>query len=148
MDNYFAWTETNRQHLSVGAVILNSEGKILVHKLARIGNKYFLPKKTHSNGIALEQTLHSTEAETGYKLYIERYIGSRQSTFPDDNSNSVNKTTLYFLCSIVEQTQRDPRDRDADSELIWIDRQELIEIMQEQGSKENDLDESKILGTL
>lgn len=148
MDNYFAWSQTNRQHLSVGAVILNSEGKVLVHKLARIGNKYFLPKKTHSNGAALEQTLHSTEVETGYKIYIEKYLGSRQSTFPDDKANSVNKTTLYFLCSVVEQTQRDPRDRDADSELIWIDRQELIEIMQEQGSKENDLDESKILGTL
>ena len=148
MDNYFAWSQTNRQHLSVGAVILNSEGKILVHKLARIGGKYFLPKKTHSNGAALEQTLHNTEAETGYKTYIERYLGSRQSTFPDDNGNSVNKTTLYFLCSVVEQTQRDPEDRDADSELVWMDKQELVKLMQEQGSKDNDLDESEILKSL
>ncbi len=145
MDNYYAWSEGNRQHLSVGAVILNSEKKILVHKLARIGNKYFLPKKTHSNGTALEQTLHSTEAETGYKVYIEKYLGSRQSTFPDNTGKDVNKTTLYFLCSVVEQTQRDPQDRDADSELVWMDKDELVKVMQEQGSTENDLDESLIL---
>lgn len=148
MDNLFAWTENNRHHLSVGAVILNSEGKILVHKLARIGDKYFLPKKTHKSNSTLEDTLSRVEAETGYKVKPIRYLGSRQSTFPDNLGNQVNKTTLYILTEIIEQTQRDSEDRDSDSELLWMDKAELINIMKDQGKSENDLDESSILELL
>lgn len=148
MENLFAWSNNNKNHLSVGAVILNEENKILVHKLERIGNKYFLPKKTHSNNKTLEETLNRVEEETGYKVIPTKYIGSLQSTFPIEGSELVNKTTLYFLCQIQEQTQRNSNDRDADSVLIWMDINELIVIMQQQGEFENDLDESKILNNL
>lgn len=147
MDNLFAWSESNKNHLSVG-VVLVKDNKVLVHKLARIGDKYFLPKKTHSNNLTIEQTLHKVENETGYRVDIQQYLGSRQSTFPVESGEIINKTTLYFLCSEVEQTQRDTTDRDADSQLEWKDVAELISIMREQGKEANDLDESEILEKL
>lgn len=145
MDNLFAWSEDNRQHLSVGAVILNDKQEVLVHKLERIGNKFFLPKKTHSNNLTLEQTLDRVENEVGYRIKPIKYLGSRQSTFPSENGIPVEKTTLYFLCQIIQQTQRDPNDRDNDSELLWVEKTKLISTMQEQGRDANDLDESIIL---
>lgn len=148
MENLFAWNNSNKQHLSVGAVLVNSNQEVLVHKLGRIGNKYFLPKKSHSNNSTLEETLNRVEAEIGYKIIRNKYLGSRKSTFKVEDESIVNKTTLYFLCNITEQTQRDKNDRDSDSELIWLKKDELINIMKEQGKLENDLDESEILERL
>lgn len=144
----FKWTENNLFHLSVGAVIQNGEGKILVHRLARIENKIFLPKKTHKEEMSLEQTLERVEAETGLKVQPERFLGSRNSTFSNESGQIINKTTLYFLCKILETTQRDPRDRDADSELMWLDREEAISIMRSQGKTDNEMDESMVLERL
>lgn len=145
--NYYAWTPEHLEHLSVGAVIQNEAGNILVHKLARIGGKYFLPKKTHTPNATLEQTFAEVEKETGWKSEIVNYIGSIQSTF-GDSTNQIDKTTLYFLCKPVLESARDQEDRDADSELVWMDKQELIDIFKQQGQTENDLDQSSILAKL
>ncbi len=148
MPNLFQWTKENPIHLSVGAVIVNDEGKILVHKLERIGSKYFLPKKTHRNNMSLEQTLYLVEKETGWKTETIRFLGSIKSNFDTEDGLTIAKTTLYFLCKPTQTGERDQEDRDADSEIVWMDKAQLIKIMKEQGVEHNDLDQSEIIKNL
>lgn len=146
--NLFAWTPENKQHLSVGAVIVNEKGEILVHKLARIGNKYFLPKKTHHSGQTLEATLATIEKETGWKVEAMRFLGSIKSQFGDATSGNIDKTTLYLLCKPTAQTTRDSEDRDADSELLWVPQNELVNIFEQQGQTQPELNEAAVITNL
>jgi hypothetical protein len=148
MSNMFQWTKENPIHLSVGAVIVNDEGKILAHKLERIGNKYFLPKKSHRSNMSLEQTLYLVEKETGWRTETIKFLGSIKSTFDTEDGLTIDKTTLYFLCRPTQHGDRDLDDRDADSEIVWMNKDELIKIMKEQGKEHNDLDQSSILQLL
>lgn len=83
-------------------------------------------------------------AEGGLKLYL----GSIVSHFTSKDSN-IEKTTLYFLCDLVsfDLAKRKKEDPEFGSEIVWLDKDELIQKMKEQGKRLNreDLDESKVL---
>ena len=131
-NNYYQNGSKHLLHLSAGAIIKREDGKILVHYLKRIGGKYFLPKKTMLPYGAVEQAVHATSLETGWKIQINNYLGSIQSEFPNNDNEIVSKTTLYFLCSPITEVGRDPDDRDADSSLVWMKKDELIKIFKKQ----------------
>ena len=79
---------------------------------------------------------------------LKLYLGSIVSNFTHKDV-IIEKTTLYFLCDLIsfDPSKRSTEDAESGSEIMWLDKNELIEYMKEQGQRlgREDLDESKIL---
>lgn len=145
-ENYFAHTPERLQHLSVGAIVENEHGEVLVLRLARIGNLYYLPTATHAPEKTLEDTVMSTSKRTGWQVKPNGYLGFTSAEFPNLEGKMVAKDTIWLRCEVVAETDRDPEDRDADAEVLWVPRQELIEIFRTQSNSDRpDLDQSAAL---
>ena len=132
--NYFAWADNGRHlHLSVGAVIENGKGELLVMHLPNIDTPYFFPAKTHHPDQTLEGTLQLVTKEIGWELEILEYLGSTTAKFPVPNDPmQVAKTTLWFKCKPVSQIERDKEDRDFPAEVRWETAKRLSVISAEQ----------------
>lgn len=158
MSNIFQASEKLPFHISVGAVLVNSEGKVLVHKMERakvpaeidMGNldeAYILMRETLEPGESIEQgVLRGIQEEFGATGTIEGYLGSLQLTITAKKFEW-EKTTLYFLVSLIELGERNMQDEESYSILEWIEPELLIERMRDQGARcsRTDLDESKII---
>jgi hypothetical protein len=150
--NYFSGSKDYPHHISVGAILLNDEGKVACHYYEEQIRKY--PSKFHTlmhESIELNETLEEAlhrglDEEFSAKAKIREYVGSLVINYNVEDS-SIEKTVLYFLCDLVSITdERDLTDPENQSEIKWMDIDKLVEIMKEQG-KEHGLpaDESKIL---
>lgn len=158
--NIFQASDEFPFHISVGAVLTNSEGLVCCHFYTKEGlplesegksDLYLLMRET----VFPEETLEIAVArglreEFGARGKIRAYLGSIKSTFPLRISKiPVEKTTLYFH---VEMTNFDPTMRDKDeiesrSKILWIEPKKLERLFVEQGRKyeRSDLDESEII---
>lgn len=146
--NIYAWAENREQiHLSVGALILNEAGEILVLYRSDLDGKYFLPTRTHRPDQSLEQTLSEITEKVGYEFVVESWLGTIQSEFLIKDG-SVNKTTLWYKAIVAAQVDRDPEDRDNSAEIKWLTRAELVEIFAGQASISSDVDQRNVLNLL
>lgn len=148
-------------HISVGAVLVNADGKIMVHKKTAettpaeflhtnggLSEVYILIRESVEDGETLEQAvLRGLQEEFGVIGKVVKYLGSIQIPTLHARIRTFEKTTLYFLVTYVSQCERSVDDGEAHSELIWADPTFLLKQMQEQGRRANreDLDESKII---
>jgi len=156
MASLFEHTEAQPFHISVGAVLVNDEGKILAHKLLaekakpefryKLGGleeAYILMRETIENGESLEVAVaRGLQEEFGAEGAIEKYLGSLQFEV-----EGFEKTELFFLVKLTALGERLAGDAESYSELVWETPQFLIERMKEQGKRADrrDLDESKII---
>lgn len=166
-ENYYAWTSKRLKHFSVGALIRNSENRIAVQKLTRSsvdwvdedGEKhsqehpektfYFLPTSTHAPDISLEQTLSKAGEKIGWTVEPIKYLGIITSQFPIPQSNElVTKNTLWILCKPASEVERDAESRDADAEILWHTKDELMEIFAGQADQGSDRDQRNVLEIL
>jgi hypothetical protein len=148
MENYYAWNEEHKVHLSVGAVLVNEEGKLLVMYLARTDAKYFFPTKTHELGRSLEASLDLIPEKIGLNFTINKFIGTTQGEFLVPGDERVMKTTLWYLCTPGDEVVRDPEQRDIDAELRWMSSEELDPIFAEQANISSDYDQRPVLEML
>jgi NADH pyrophosphatase NudC (nudix superfamily) len=153
--NYLQGNKNHPQHISVGAIMRNSEGLIRVHHFPKeiasgfwkgidVTDFYILMRETIEPNETLEQALHRGLAEEfNAAASLDDYLGSIVST------PSFQKTTLYFLCTYQKDVgaKRDMRDAEGQSELEWKTPEELIPLMRAQKDrfKRDDIDESSIL---
>lgn len=156
--NHFKATPQNPFHLSVGAVVLNDEGKVACHHFSefeldgeRLTDFYILMRETMEPDESIEQALdRGLMEEFGIKAELVRYLGSIISSF--GAASAVQKTTIYFEMKFLEQRDEWRRhdDPEKDAEKVWKDPSFLIEHMQDQGSRlhRTDLDESEVLKRL
>lgn len=154
--NYYRGQESLPYHLSVGAVILNDQKEVLCHYFPKnefwsqnYRDFYILMRETVEPGESLEQAVtRGCHEEFGAKVEIKDFLGSIVSSFPSDRS-TVQKTTLYFLCQLIEldSNQRKADDPEKNSRVVWQPIEELIPKMKQQGRqlKRSDLDESEVL---
>lgn len=157
MTSVYQHTSENPFHISVGAVLVNTEGKICVHtfpvsELAEdlqaaltVERLHILMRESVEEGETLsEAVLRGLQEEFGATGIIKRYLGSlRGKAFSP--KGSFEKTTLYFLVELGGMGER-PDDLESSSELQWIEPQALIEKMRAQrNDKRDDLDESEII---
>jgi hypothetical protein len=147
-DNYFLWREDHLVHLSVGAVIINAEGLILTVFLGRVDGKFFLPTRSHAPRNSLEEALQKISQKVGWHLEIEDFLCTTISQFPVPEDQSVTKSVIWFRCKPVSELPRDPEDRDADSEIRWKTKVELMQIFAEQAHISSDVDQRKVLELL
>ncbi len=157
--NYFQGTLKNPYHISIGAVVKNDKGEICCHYFKELTLKgigtltdfYLLMRETIEPNETIEACLkRGLQEEFGIEAYLDSYIGSIVSKFtgPDDQT-VIEKTTLYFLCTLesIDITKRKQDDPESHSEIQWIEPSKLIIKMKEQGKRLNreDADESVIV---
>lgn len=159
MPNHFQSTKEYPFHISIGAIVINSEGKVCCHFFESIAipdfdnfkNFYILMRETIEPNETIEECLsRGLQEEFGVVASIRHYVGSIVSRFPlTKNGPEVEKTTLYFLCDLIsfDENMRNKNDPESGSEIVWIEPSLLISKMKEQALrlKREDADESKIL---
>lgn len=157
--NYFSWKDNGNSHLSVGAVVINDEGKICVHHFTKLPFEVFGTHYEHDVYLLMRETIEPNETlenalsrglmeEFGMKAEIRTYLGSIACYFTQNN-RKIEKTTLYFLCQYISDDLHSRRagDAEAASELEWYDGDFLIEKMRQQfkATQREDIDESSII---
>lgn len=156
MPNLVQGSKEYPYHISVGAVLVNSEGKVCAHYFdeLHIGSRqatnfYILMRETPEPGETIMETLErGLHEEFGAEATTRHYIGN--ITAKIENVDSLKeKTTLYFLCNLVSQdlSRREDLDAESGSQVGWYDVDFLIAKMKRQGKETGyeDIDESKIL---
>lgn len=158
--NYFQGTTISPYHISIGAVVRNSEGLICAHYFEHITHKgfgvmddiYLLMRETIEPDESIETCLHrGLLEEFGMKAKLVSYLGSIVAHFPKETV-TVEKTTLYFLCDLIsyDEAHRKEGDPEAGSQMKWMEPSALITKMKAQGVRVGraDVDESVILERL
>lgn len=158
IQNYFQGTTEHPYHISIGAIVRNTEGKICCHYFDSLTirgkvleNFYLLMRETIEPNESIEICLaRGLMEEFGMKAELKSYIGSIVSSVQiRDTDIFIEKTTLYFLCDFIslDETLRRKEDAEAESVITWVEAHDLISKMKEQGIRMNrsDADESSIL---
>jgi 8-oxo-dGTP pyrophosphatase MutT (NUDIX family) len=149
---FFRASKEQPYHLSVGAVLFDQEGRIACHHFKEIlGFKdiYILMRESVEDNESPLATLHrGLMEEFGATARPIAFLGCL-SGYLDDFRLPFEKTTLYIACQLDQWTpqNRDPNDPEADSIIEWLEPNELIRYMQEQGRRFNrvDVDESEMI---
>lgn len=157
---YFQGNSEHPQHISVGAILINDSGEICCHhfltkdlkgywKDQKIDDFYILMRETIELNESLERALHrGLQEEFGATADLVDYVGSIKSTF-QHKGVSIEKTTLYFVCKLINQdlSKRTGDDIESKSNIEWHKSDFLIPRMKEQAIKfgRTDIDESSIL---
>lgn len=150
---FFRASEKQPYHLSIGAVLFNSEGKVACHHFKEIfGYKdvYILMRESMEDNETPLTTMHrGLMEEFGATAEPVAYLGCLSGYLPDKRL-SFEKTTLYIACKLIDWNpeERDPNDPEAGSTILWLEPEELIAIMKKQGKKAGgrvDADESEMV---
>jgi NADH pyrophosphatase NudC (nudix superfamily) len=153
--SFFRASSQNPYHLSVGAVLFDSSGRIACHHFKKVpghpGHEdiYILMRETMENGETIFDTLHrGLREEFGAIGNPVAFLGSLVGALPEEKF-PFEKTTLYVACRVVDwdAAKRDADDLEGVSLIEWLDPQELIAKMQRQGAcfKRVDVDESEMI---
>ncbi len=160
MTKLFQHSAKSPYHISVGAVLTNGEGNILVHtfrekdvpsgfvhNLGGLEMVSILMRESLENRESLEGAVtRGLQEEFGMEGIIKKYLGSEQH-FLETPGGSFEKTTVYFEVELTHIGERPSDDAEGHSTLEWIEPSVLIERMEDQGRRTDrkDLDESKII---
>lgn len=160
MMSIFQNSDESPYHISVGAILVNAEGKVRAHyrttdttpeeyrvTLGGLTECYTLMRETLENGETLEEAvLRGIREEFGAEGRIVKYVGAILITV-HAKARTFEKVTLYFEVELVSEGERHVDDGEGHTELVWEDPEFLIERMRAQGeaSDREDLDESKVL---
>lgn len=160
MTSIFQHSHESPFHISVGAVLVNKEGKVRAHyrtvattpeeyriTLGGLEESYTLMRETVENNETLEEAvLRGVQEEFGAEGRIVKYLGAILINV-HAKVRSFEKTTLYFEVELIKEGERPLDDGEGHTELVWETPEFLIERMRAQGRESNreDLDESKVL---
>jgi ADP-ribose pyrophosphatase YjhB (NUDIX family) len=158
IESFFKSTKESPYHLSVGAVLVDTEGNIACHYFKKFqatnedqkyNDFYILMRETVEAGEGLEEAvLRGIKEEFGATGEIEKFIGTLLTKFPRGNV-WVEKATLYFIIRLKEFdiNARVLEDCEKDSVIQWQSIDFLISKMEEQRKRfeRTDFDESEIL---
>lgn len=157
---YFQGNYSHPQHISVGGILMNDGGEICCHHFytkdlrgywadEKLDDFYILMRETIEPNESLEHALHrGLWEEFAATAELVDYVGSIKSNFKHKEVD-VEKTTLYFLCKLINQdiSKRSGDDIEKKSIIEWRKPEFLIPLMKNQAIKSGrtDVDESDIL---
>ncbi|MGE5541254.1 MAG: NUDIX domain-containing protein [Bacillota bacterium] len=146
-------------HISIGAVVVNGDGEILVHKRERarapeqFGDNFIdrdevyilMRESLEEEETIVECVLRGVREEFGCTGTVGKYLGAVQATVPS-RTGPMEKTTPYFLVTDVQEVGPREEDNESFSVLEWHPAEFLRERMVGQGGAiRPDLDESRII---
>ena len=161
MKNFLNQSVTSPTHISVAALMRNTEGKILCHWF----KKDDLPDESEGRGdlyLLMRESLHLNESldqavarglmeEYGAEGEVVDFLGTIVSHFPSSENPTVTieKTVLYFLVDLIslDETKREAGAVESRSKLLWLSLEDLLEKNLTQAARysRTDIDDSKII---
>jgi len=150
--NYYSGKLGLPYHLSVGAIVVNEKKEVgcrhySANEHEEQGELYVVMRETMEPGETIEQTLaRGCQEELGLTVEIKEFIGSIVSHF-SRGTETVEKTTLYFLCEPRSEVPAEPGGFEATGTIEWQPLDWLIEQSKKQGKHfgRDDYDESAVL---
>jgi isopentenyldiphosphate isomerase len=162
MQKLFQHSKESPFHVSVGAVLYNERGEILVHKFTKehvptrvkylmgdLSEAYQFMRESVEENESLEGAIaRGLQEEFGVTGTITRYLGSTTVMVPSPHGDW-EKTTLYCAVRLDMQGERPTDDDESFSDLVWVTPQFLHEKMMIQAVPEHPahLNDIKILKT-
>lgn len=133
---------SNPYHLSVGGVVVVKGEVALIRKKDNI---HTLPRETAFSGESItEAVIRGFNEEVGIVVEIEKYIGSLIVYFALPNGTKVEKTTLYFLCNKISESNRKLEDFEIEDKVVWMPLAKAVDLLKNE-QKEEGNSEYKIL---
>lgn len=161
MQNFLNQSIHSPTHISVAALMRNSEGQALCHYFQKEdlphesegkSNLYLLMRESLHLGESLEAAVaRGLMEEYGATGTIVDFLGTIISHFPssDDKQITIEKTVLYFLVDfiLIDETLREAGAVESRSQLLWLAPSDLLEKNMTQGAlySRTDIDDSKII---
>jgi len=144
-NNFLRHSKINPYHLSVGAVLMDAKGDVIVQyfkeapegapgEYKEMHEVHQLMRETPEVGESLWETLHrGVQEEFGAKGEVLCFLGSREEPFKGD-SYSIIKTTVYFLVRVssLNIEERIDVDIESQSEIVTLPIDDCILKMKEQ----------------
>lgn len=140
-------------HLSVGAIVMNDKKEVALHhfeQVAGYNDIYYLMRSTVMPEESFDEAINrGLLEEMGVVATIKHFVGTRVTIFNDLEGNPIEKTTVYFLCDLVDwdENKRNNEHRESDSTVVWKSLDEAKEILkaQHERTSEKDLCEFDVL---
>jgi nucleoside triphosphatase len=108
---------------TVSAIIFNPEGKILLCKSHKWGDKYVIPGGHIELGEKMEEALkREILEETGLNIYDIKLISLKESIYSDTFQE---KKHFIFIDYICKTTSRNVSLNDEAEEYQWVDIEEI-----------------------
>ncbi len=127
--------KTNPYHLSVGFIV-QKEDKIAI--LKKTDDSYKIPSETMYRDESVEQCINrGMQEELGMTGEIKRYVGSLISSFCRPDGTKIEKTTIYFLTTYLQDTERKPEPDEIDDKLFFFSFDEAIKVLEKHGDEGN-----------
>jgi ADP-ribose pyrophosphatase YjhB (NUDIX family) len=161
MKNFLNQSTESPTHISVAALLRNSEGNILCHFFKKEdlphesegkSDLYLLMRESLHLGESLEDAVHrGLMEEYGAEGNVVDFLGTIVSHFPSsqDPTVTIEKTVLYFLVDYISQdeSKREEGAVESRSKLLWLTPADLLEknITQAARYSRTDINDAKII---
>lgn len=127
-------TKTTPFHLSCG-VVLYQDDQVLV--LKKSDGSFTLPRETMYTNESIEEALkRGAQEELGLNITPLKFLGSLKTFFSRDGVN-IEKTTIYFLCSVDNEVENKKELDELDDEILWVEKKEAKEMLNECQNQES-----------
>lgn len=116
-------TNQNPYHLSMAAVI-EDNGKFAIVK--KSSGYFTLMRETpYSNESIEDAVTRGASEEIGVLVKVHGFIGNVLTEFSGEDGTPIDKTTLYFYCTTIKATKRNPEQDEINDEILWVSKSEL-----------------------
>lgn len=146
--NYFQASQSQPYHLSVGAVLVNQENKVVCHYFSKVPDVlpepfknitdiHILMRESMEMGETIEEALsRGLREEFGAEGKVIAFLGSKEEVAPGKSLQMI-KTTLYFLVRMtsMDASVRESDDMEGDSEIVTLPIDVCVSNMKEQGKR-------------
>lgn len=127
----------NPYHCSVGAVVLNKQGQVLLIKKSD-GILTLLRETLYSNESLTDCIKRGLKEEAGIEVIVSKFIGSLINYFDRVNGTRIEKTTLYFVARLQKDNfTKDPENDEILDQVLWISIDQAIDLLSKQDNEES-----------
>src|SRR5262249_7676044 len=114
--------------------IVQKEDKIAIIKKA--DDTYKIPSETLYRDESIDQCINrGMQEELGMIGEIKRYVGSLISSFYRPDGTKIEKTTIYFLATYLQDTERMPEPDEIDDTIFFFSLDEAIKVLEKHGDE-------------